>query len=240
MPQATRNLILAVFVVVLCGLATLLAWSRRTGSSQLAAKSDAAARRDASARTTVAALGRLEPGGGVIDVGGTAGERVDRMTVAEGDQVKAGQELAFLGSYPLRLSERQLAEIQLSEATARSKAEQAYGVALVAEAQAALEQLQLADLDAQALRAKIDSLQLNLRVANRDLERVAAAGDVVSPQEQDHQQLVVEQAKAELNSTRAQLTRLEASREAHEHEAQARFDTAKANQLRLDRAVQLE
>jgi HlyD family secretion protein len=240
MSQAARNLILALFVVALFGLATLLAWSRRTGSSQPPARSGVATRHDADARTTVAALGRLEPAGGVIDVGGTAGERVDRLAVAEGDQVRAGQELAFLGSYPLRLSERQLAEIQLSEAAARGKAEQDYGAALVAEAQAALELLNLADFDAQALRAKIDSLELNLRVAERDLERVAAAGEVVSAQEQDHQQLVVEQAKAELNSTRAQLIRLEASREAHEHEAQARFETAKANQSRLASAAQLQ
>ena len=200
MAPTNRNLTLAISVLVLFGLGGLLAWSRSTSSSRPSATSAGSALVGPGERATVAALGRLEPGGGVIAVGGTAGERVQRLTVSEGDQVKAGQELAFLGSYALRLSERQLAEIQLSEATARGKAEQVYGAALVAEAQAALEQLKLADLDAQALAAKIDSLELNLRVATRDLERVAGAGNVVSPQEQDHQQLVVEQAKAELNS----------------------------------------
>ena len=66
-------------------------------------------------RDTISALGRLEPKGGVTDVGGTTGERVDQLKVAEGDRVEAGQELALLGSYPLRKSEHQLAEIQVQE-----------------------------------------------------------------------------------------------------------------------------
>ena len=63
---------------------------------------------------------------------------------------------------------------------------------------------------------------------------------MVSEQERDHQQLLVEQAKAELNSAKAQLARLEASREANGREAQAKLETAKANQLRLKTTVQLE
>ena len=240
MPQATRNLILVVFVLAAGGLVALVFRSRHEGASQASPTAVTGARGDSGSRKTVAALGRLVPQGGVIAVGGTAGERIDRLTIVEGDQVKAGQELALLGSYPLRESERQLAEIQLAEAKARGQAEQAYGAALVAEAQTAVEQLKLADLDAQALQAKIEACELSSRITRRDMERLEGAGEVVTEQERDHQQLLVEQSKAELNSARAQLAKLEASRELRQREAAARLDTAKANQARLHAAVQLE
>ena len=191
-------------------------------------------------RQTVSALGRLQPRGGVIDVGGMAGERVDRVLVEEGDKVTAGQILAYLGSYPLRQNELQLAELQRSEAKARSQAELAYGAAMVAEAETAVEELKLAELDAQALQAKVGALEVNLKIAQRDSERLAGAGDVVSAQERDHQQLVVEQAKAELSSSQAQLAKLQAGRETHEREAQAKLRTARANFARLQTASQLD
>ena len=240
MSPTPRNLIAALAPLAAIAFGLQQGCSRGAPAPPPAAGTHATSASESPARSAVTALGRLEPQGGVIDVGGVAGERIDRLMVVEGDAVKAGAELAFLGSYALRTSEAQLAEIQLAEATARSQAEQAYGAALVAEAQAGIAQLKLADLDVDALNAKIASLAVNQKIALRDLERVTGAGDVVSPQENDHQELLVEQAKAELHAARAQLSKLEASREANEREAQARLETAKANQLRLKSAVQLE
>ena len=188
----------------------------------------------------MAALGRLEPRGGIVEVSGMASERLDKLLVAEGDQVTAGQELAYLSSYPLRQSERQLAETQLAEAQTRGRAERAYAEALVAEAEAALEELQVVDLDKSALAAKIDALESNLTIAQRDQERLTGAGTAVSPQEQEHQELVVEQAKAELHSARAQLAKLDASRVAHEREGKAKLQTAHANLERVKSSTQLE
>ncbi len=182
----------------------------------------------------------MEPRGGIVDVGGMAGERLDRVTVAEGDTVTQGQELAYLSSYPLRQSEKQLADIQLAEGKVRGEAERAYAEALVAEATAAFDELKLADLDVQALGAKIESLELNLKIANRDHDRLSGAGEAVSPQEQDHQQLVVEQAKAELHSTRAQLAKVEATRAAREREGKAKLQTAQANLARVKSSTQPE
>lgn len=240
MNVAPRNLVLAALAAALIVIG-VQQWRLRSPSAVPTTNGvGTPAAQTPATRTTVAALGRLEPQGGVIDVGGVAGERVERISVAEGDAVKAGDELALLSSFALRTSELQLAEIQLAEATARSKAEQLYGAALVAEAEAALAQLKLGDLDVQALKAKIESLEVNKKIALRDLERLDGAGSVVSPQEHDHQELRVEQAKAELHAARAQLDRLEAARETSEREAQARMETAKANQSRLHSAVQLD
>src|SRR5262245_30514735 len=63
---------------------------------------------------TVTALGRLEPEGGVIEVGGVAGERIGQLLVREGAQVKAGQELAHLSAKPLYLAELRQAEAALA------------------------------------------------------------------------------------------------------------------------------
>ena len=167
-----------------------------------------------------------------------AGERLDRVTVAERDKVEKGQELAYLSSYSLRQSEKQLADIQLAEGKVRGDAERAYAEALVAEAVAALDELKLADLDVQALEAKIESLELNLKIANRDHDRLSGAGEAVSPQEQDHQQLVVEQAKAELHSTRAELAKVEATRA--NGEGKAKLQTAQANLARVKSSTQSE
>jgi len=229
--------------LILIGLALLLAtggvifyfWSETQVSDSAHAKHAEAD------RISVKALGRLEPDGGVIDVGAVAGDRLERLVVQEGQQVRAGDELAFLASYPLRLKEKELAEAQLKEARGRGAADETYGTALVAEAEAAVAQLDLAQLDVDALRAKCDLLVLNLQVATKDLERLqAVGGPVVSPQELDHQTLVVAQSKAELNSVKAQLAKLEAAREANRREAQARLTTAKASQQRLQSASQLD
>jgi HlyD family secretion protein len=192
-------------------------------------------------RARVKALGRLEPEGGVIAVGAVAGDRLERLVVHEGQQVKAGDELALLASYPMRLKEKELAEAQLKEARDRGAADLAYGAALVAEAEAAIAQLDLAQLDIDALRAKSDLLELNFQVATKDLERLQAVGKpVVSPQELEHQTLLVAQSKAELNSAKAQLKKLEATRTANRREAQAKLATAKASQRRLQAAAQLD
>jgi len=195
----------------------------------------------AAARDKISALGRLEPKGGVTDVGGTTGERVDQLKVAEGDRVEAGQELALLGSYALRKSEQQLAEIQVREGEARLAADGAYGAAVVSEAEAAIEQLRLAELDEAALRSKVSSLELRVTIATRDYERMEATGSEIIPsQELDHQGLVVEGAKAELEAARSQLEKFERSQPIQKREAQAKLATAKANQQRLLTTVQLE
>ena len=116
-------------------------------------------------RDTISALGRLEPKGGVTDVGGTTGERVDQLKVAEGDRVEAGQELALLGSYALRKSEHQLAEIQVQEGEARLAADASYGDAVVAEAEAAVDQLRLVALDEAALKQQ--SLLFGIEIEDR-------------------------------------------------------------------------
>ncbi|HMB05280.1 MAG TPA: hypothetical protein VKP69_16275, partial [Isosphaeraceae bacterium] len=57
-------------------------------------------------RTSVHALARLEPAGGLIAVGARPGIRIERVLVAAGDPVQAGQPLAILEGQAEALHQR--------------------------------------------------------------------------------------------------------------------------------------
>src|SRR2546423_160807 len=65
------------------------------------ARDAAPARRD-----RIVALGRLEPRGKVINVSAPPEDRVGRLAVEEGDELRAGATLAYLESYEERLARR--------------------------------------------------------------------------------------------------------------------------------------
>ena len=80
-----------------------------------------------------------------------------------------------------------------------------------------------------------------MKIAARDYERMEATGrDIIPQQELDHQGLVVEGAKVELEAAQTQLEKFEKSRPIQQREAEAKLATAKANQQRLLTTVQLE
>ena len=65
----------------------------------------------------VTALGRLEPGGGVIRLAGPSGPAVvERLLVEEGERVAAGQTIAVLDSHALHLAELDGLEAELEHA----------------------------------------------------------------------------------------------------------------------------
>jgi HlyD family secretion protein len=169
------------------------------------------------------------------------GDRVARLEVEEGDQVPAKAELVYLESHALRQTELELAQAQLRDAEARQQAEVAFGQAQVREAELAVEQLKTQDLELRAQQARIQSLEANLKVAQRDLERLQGLdAKLVSPQQREHQQLVATKAADDLAAARAQLDQLVATQEINRQLAAAKLQTAQAAIPRLEAAVQLE
>ncbi len=163
------------------------------------------------ARLAVTALGRIEPQGEVVDISGPSGERIGRLLVEEGQQVKAGQPLVYLESYQERLADRNLAADQLREAQARLKSETAYGQAQIQEARSRREQLtdpKTAEILAQ--RATISRITAELASAQRDLQRFTSLQreGVVSQQTLDNQVLAVDSKREELNNAKAMLAKL--------------------------------
>ncbi|WNZ23302.1 HlyD family efflux transporter periplasmic adaptor subunit [Leptolyngbya sp. NK1-12] len=183
-------------------------------------------------RVEVVALGRLEPQGEVIRIGGPLNERIQRLLVKQGDLVKAGDVLAYLESHDERKAERDYAATQVAEAEQRLRATTAYGQTQIQEAQTRVQQAQLpgaAEIEAQ--QARIRELEATLDLANQDLARLQSLYDqgAISRQELDQQLTEVRQAQEQLNNAQASLSRIEARWRTEIQNAQAQLRSQQAN-----------
>lgn len=186
-------------------------------------------------QVTVAALGRLEPEGEVLNVSGPTGDRISQLLVNEGEKVQAGAVLAYLESHGERLAERDYAASQLAEAQARLQAETGYGTAQIQEAQTRVQQIdrpQTFEIEAQ--QATVRRLEAELANTRLDLERFQnlEREGAISTQELDRQIVAAREDEEQLNSARATLVRLQALRNSNLNNARAQVDSAKANLTR--------
>jgi HlyD family secretion protein len=183
-------------------------------------------------RVEVVALGRLEPQSEVIRVGGPNGERIQRLLVKRGDQVKQGAVLAYLESYGERLAERDYAASQLTEAEQRLKATTSYGQSQIQEAESRIRQVEqpgIAELEAQ--RASIRQLEAELELATQDLERYQSLYDqgAITRQELDRTISTARQSREQLNNARASLTRIESRWRTEVQNARDQLQSEQAN-----------
>lgn len=180
----------------------------------------------------VAALGRLEPKGRVVDVAAPEAGRMGRILVKEGDQVEQGQVLAYLDTYDVRKAERDYAASQLQEARSQLTAEQALGNSQIQEANTRIEQVDQPQQSAIAAQtAAVASLQAQLNVAEIDLNRFRELSEngALSRQEFDRQQATVNRLRADLQNAAATRQRLERERQGNLSNAQAQVQSAQAN-----------
>ena len=141
----------------------------------------------------ITALGRIEPAGEVIKVGGPSGERIGRLLVKEGQTVGVGQLIAYLESHDEQLANRDVAQSQLKDALVQLNSTQQYGEAQITEAQTRRSQAsspKLKELAAQT--AAITRIQSELAIARRDLQRYRSlqTSGAVSQKDLDDKQLV--------------------------------------------------
>jgi len=183
-------------------------------------------------RVEVVALGRLEPRGEVVRVGGPIGERIQRLEVRQGDIVQKGTVLAYLESYDERRAQRDVAAAQLAEAEQRLRATTTYVQAQVREAESQAERIQSpAQFELQAQQALVRELEADLAQKNQDLRRFEDlyVQGAISQQERDRQRSATRQAQEKLNNARANLVRLEADLQASLRSAQATVQAQEAN-----------
>lgn len=183
-------------------------------------------------RVEVVALGRLEPRGEVVRVGGPTGERIQRLEVRQGDIVQTGTVLAYLESYDERRAQRDVAAAQLAEAEQRLRATTTFAQAQVREAQSQAERIQSpAQFELQAQQALVRELEADLAQKSQDLRRFEDlyAQGAISQQERDRQRSTARQAEEKLNNARANLVRLEADLQASLRSAQATVQAQEAN-----------
>lgn len=194
-------------------------------------------------QVSVVALGRLEPQGEVIKVGGPTTERIARLEVAEGDVVKQGDVLAYLESYEERKAERDYAASQLAEARLKLNAETEYGQAQIQEAQTRLQQVDRPELfEIQAQQATVRQLEAELSLERIDLDRFQNLFEegAASRQDLDQQISASRQVEERLNSAKAELIRLESSRSSNLSNAQAQVQSQRASLERSRAQIEVD
>ncbi len=183
---------------------------------------------EANAQADVVGMGRIEPAGGLIDVGAMMGDRLDSLRVKEigqaaddqasggdgkkdnvkKDEVKKGDPLGDLES-------RELRALQLEAARLNVKKAEAAGLSMAAH------------------RQKIELLKIRLAMAQKDQERIEGLNkDMVTEQERERQSLVVRQAESELASAQAMLAQMERANELGLEAARLELKTAETQYAR--------
>lgn len=238
-PQGVESVRVALILVMALVVAVggWLLWGRlrpdhpaaTSGQRHAAAALDPADATDGR-QVVAAALGRLEPAQGVLQIGALPGERLGQVLVRVGDQVEAGAELAHLDSRPLREVERDLAQSQLHDAQLRLSAEKAVAATTVAEAQLGLEQAALQELDITNQQARSGLAAANLDAVGKELARLEGlSNDLVPQQELDQKRLLERQAQQEVLVAQTMLDKLRAGAKLAERSAAAKVAAAKAN-----------
>jgi HlyD family secretion protein len=215
--------------------------SRSGGSTSATSGTTGAAATTDAATTRVVALAKLEPAGGVIELGGTPGDRIEKLLVRPGQAVKQNDELIIFESRTLRTLEIGAATSQLDEASRRLKAEQAFADAAVRTAELAVESLVLDELELAAQQARLTALTKTADIARRDYERLSKLdAKITSAQEREHAGLLRDRAESELLAAGELIKKLEAGRDLKRREAAAALDQARAGRAKVDAAVPVE
>jgi HlyD family secretion protein len=194
------------------------------------------------ASQNVSALGRIEPAGEVLDISGPNGDRIERLLVQQGQNVQVGQTLAYLEGYQERLAERDLAATQLAEAKAKLSSETTLGQAQIREAETRVGMAtdpKSAEILAQ--KATIAQVKAELAAAQRDLQRLQSLlkEGAIAQQNLDNQALVVQSKVEQLNNAQARLAQLLRQRSTDLENAQAQLQSAKANLTRSQAQIQV-
>lgn len=183
-------------------------------------------------RVEVVALGRIEPQGEVLRIGGPTGERIDELRVAEGSLVQAGDVLAVLESHDERRAQRDLVASQLAEAERRLAAETEVGRSEILEAQARLSQVQdPAQFEIESQEFRIRELEASLAQAETDLRRdqTLYAEGAISQRDLDRQETRVRELREQVSRERSTLVQLERSLDANVRNARAQVQSEQAS-----------
>lgn len=187
----------------------------------------------------IAALGRVEPIGGVVDVAASELGVVSELLVKEGDRVQQDQVLAYLDIFKVRAAERDYAASQLAEARRALAAQQQLGSAKIAEANTRVDQVDLPQNESvRAQAAEVRNLQAQLNLAQLDLARFETLANrgAIAQQQLDSQRAQVAQIQQQITAASATLSQLESARSANIDNATAQVSAAQAD-LQLSQAT---
>lgn len=227
----SKSLIAGLIALLLLGVGAT-AFLRYRARQQAAIEE--AANQPLPTQVKVAALGRVEPASGVVQVASPENGVISELLVDVGDSVVGGQILAYLNIYEVRRAERDLAASQLAEAEDRLVAQEQVGNARILEADTRVAQVDGPQLEAmRSQSAQIRDLQAQLNLAQIDLGRfeTLAARGAIAQQQLDRQRAEVAQIQQKIAAAEATLTQLESARQANIENASAQVGAAEADLL---------
>lgn len=199
--------------------------SRSSSSPQLAAPTPDSA----SVRVAVAALGRLQPQGDVINLSAPTAlrnARVEKLLVKQGEKVQLGQVIALLDGYTMK-------QVAVQQAQDRIKVAQARLAQVKAGAKSG---------DIEAQKATIARLEAELQNAQQELERYQALYEdgAVSASLLDSKRLVVNTAQNQLDQAKETLSSITEIRPVDLQLAQAELESAITNLKQAQAELDLE
>ncbi|WP_353932002.1 ABC exporter membrane fusion protein [Okeanomitos corallinicola TIOX110] len=236
------KIILAASIAITAGLASFYSFSKlKQTSSSFVSSSQGSSPQPTPVKLSVTALGRLQPQGKITYLSAPNsinGVRVEKLLVAEGDQVKAGQTLAYLENYD------------------RSKAaiKQAFDKLLVAKAKLAQVKAGAKPGDINAQQATITRLNSQLKgeiaAQTATINRIQAELDNAQIESNRYQKLLKDGAVSasiadtkalQLKTTQQQLTEAKATLERTKNTIQDQVKEAKArlNSIKEVRSVDI-
>lgn len=193
-------------------------------------------------RSKITAIGRLEPAGDVIDLGVPVPGLIGELLVEEGDEVEAAQVLARMDSYSQRKAEYELVQVQLKEAQRRLAAEIKQASTQVQEAEIQIQQLEtVIPLEIQSLEAELERLDAQMKEARQNLQRFQNLSErnSVTEKDLDSQILTVEVLEAQIKRTKFELDRLEKGKALELSLAKARLNSSRAQLERVENSSNL-
>lgn len=185
----------------------------------------------------VAALGRIEPGSEIINLGaGFSPDRLDTLFVARGDLVKKAQVLGYLGGHAEQIAQRDMYRAQLEEAKLRLKTEVELNRSRIQTSEIRQRQtLEVSPLRIAAQQAAVTSLEAKLANDKDILDSQAQLFDrgIASRRLREDQKAMVAQGVANVAAAHARLAELKHQFEVDKVDAEVQIKLAR---IQLERA----
>ena len=191
-----------------------------------------AAPEEAVSNLGVGALGRVEPEGGLINVGAATPDLLQTLLVHRGDVVEKGQVLAYLQSYAEQAAQYEVIGAQLAEARLKLAAVVQLDQARIDDAEIKLRQIdQVEPLKIVAQEQTARSLRKGL-INDRDIldaDTQLMRTNVVARRTHDNEQTLVKQDKANLEAAQDRLQELQQQYAMDQAVAQSQIKISKAD-----------
>jgi HlyD family secretion protein len=186
----------------------------------------------------VAALGRLEPADGIVAVGALPGDLLKTLDVHVGDTPTKDDVIGRLASYELRQLEVESVDAQLKEAHARETAETNLADSRIIAARLALEQAKAKSLELDSQEQQVNVLSKKLELEQHKLDAIQGVSrDLISEEEQQQQDLLVQKLKAELSAAQSTVTQLQKTSKLAIDAAQADFNAAETAKQQIKSTI---